>query len=151
MSLPITFIHKTKNFYVKNSGQSGHLQAKWSWLVEIAKESNSDFKEIANCGLRYISLNKQPWVSHKIVNNNCLFQWHLCKPAVAPLFASIQCKCVHNCHIVKKIVLIECKHDMLSHQTFEFFLVGGGVGLDKFLSIICRQLFYSLKHLTRFF
>lgn len=55
MSLPITFIHRTKNFYVKNSGQSGHLQAKWSWVVKIAKESNSDFKEIANCGLCYIS------------------------------------------------------------------------------------------------
>ena len=56
MSLPITFIHKTKNFYIKNSGQSDHLQAKWSWLEEIAKESDiSDLKEIANCGLRYIS------------------------------------------------------------------------------------------------
>lgn len=56
MSLPITFIHKTKNFYMKNSGQSDHLQAKWSWLVEIAKESDiSDLEEIANCGLRYIS------------------------------------------------------------------------------------------------
>ena len=56
MSLPITFIHKTKNFYKKNSGQSDHLQAKWSWLVEIAKESDiSDLKETANCGLHYIS------------------------------------------------------------------------------------------------
>ena len=56
MSLPITFIHKTKHFYMKNSGQSDHLQAKWSWLEEIAKESDiSDLKEIANCGLRYIS------------------------------------------------------------------------------------------------
>ena len=56
MSLPITFIHKTKNFSMKNSGQSDQLQAKWSWLVEIAKESDiSDLKEIANCGLRYIS------------------------------------------------------------------------------------------------
>ena len=56
MSLPITFIHKTKNFYMKNSGQSDHLQAKWFWLVEIAKESDiSDLKEIANCGLRNIS------------------------------------------------------------------------------------------------
>ena len=56
MNLPITFIHNTKNFYMKNSGQSDHLQAKWSWLVEIAKESDiSDLKEIANCGLRYIS------------------------------------------------------------------------------------------------
>ena len=56
MSLPITFIHKTKHFYMKNSGQSDHLQAKWFWLVEIAKESDiSDLKEIANCGLRYIS------------------------------------------------------------------------------------------------
>ena len=56
MSLPITFIHKTKNFYMKNSGQSDHLQAKWSWLVEIAKESDiSDLKETANCGLHYIS------------------------------------------------------------------------------------------------
>lgn len=56
MSLPITFIHKTKHFYMKNSGQSDHLQAKQSWLVEIAIESDiSDLKEIANCGLRYIS------------------------------------------------------------------------------------------------
>ena len=56
MSLPITFIHKTKNFSMKNSGQSDHPQAKWSWLVEIAKESDiSDLKEIANCGLCYIS------------------------------------------------------------------------------------------------
>ena len=35
------------------------------------------------------SANKQPQVSHKIVNNNRLFPRHLCKPAVISLFASI--------------------------------------------------------------
>ena len=87
MSLPITFIHKTKNFSMKNSDQSDHLQAKWSWLVEIAIESDiSDLKEIAYCGFA-TSANKQPQVSHKIVNNTCLFRRRLCKPAVISLFA----------------------------------------------------------------
>ena len=41
----------------------------------------------------------------------------------------------------------------LATKHLNFFKLGGGGGgrgLDKFLSI-CRQLFYSLKHLTRFF
>ena len=33
------------------------------------------------------SANKQPQVSHKIVNNTCLFRRRLCKPAVISLFA----------------------------------------------------------------
>ena len=75
------------------------------------------------------SANKQPQVSHKIVNNNCLFWWHLCKPSVIPLFASINVYTIVTWW--KKNVLIEGKHDMLSHQTFEFFFSGGGGWLDK--------------------
>ena len=41
--------------------------------------------------------------------------------------------CTQLSHEEKKNVLIEDKHDMLSHQTFEFFFSGGGgVGYTKF-------------------
>ena len=57
-------------------------------LWKLPKRVIPTWKKLLIAGFA-TSANKQPQVSHKTVNNNCLFRRHLCKPAVISLFASI--------------------------------------------------------------